>query len=132
MRISDWSSDVCSSDLHFPAGVIDDAFPIFLGESTTLRCRKNIEDCFRGAAELYAERRNHQRPVDEDREFHHRIDQGLVAKTFIAKPEVRVGRALLPTQRTRRVGRSLGQGGVSTCRFRGSPYKYKKKYKKKK
>src|SRR3546814_4370966 len=30
---------------HFPAGVIDDAFPIFLGESTTLRCRKNIEDC---------------------------------------------------------------------------------------
>src|SRR3546814_10641325 len=105
MRISDWSSDVCSSDLgsdrespgaqawrsapsnHFPAGVIDDAFPIFLGESTTLRCRKNIEDCFRGAAELYAERRNHQRPVDEDREFHHRIDQGLVAKTFIAKPD---------------------------------------------
>src|SRR3546814_19101693 len=105
MRISDWSSDVCSSDLHFPAGVIDDAFPIFLGESTTLRCRKNIEDCFRGAAELYAERRNHQRPVDEDREFHHRIDQGLVAKTFIRSEEGRVGKE-----------------SVSTCRSRWSQY----------
>src|SRR3546814_18045743 len=83
MRISDWSSDVCSSDL--------------------------IEDCFRGAAELYAERRNHQRPVDEDREFHHRIDPGLVAKTFIAKPEVGVWRALLPQQRTRRSARARDQ-----------------------
>src|SRR3546814_20402476 len=92
------------TDTLFPYTTLfrSDAFPIFLGESTTLRCRKNIEDCFRGAAELYAERRNHQRPVDEDREFHHRIDQGLVAKTFIAQPEVGVGRALLPQQRTRR------------------------------
>src|SRR3546814_19058931 len=92
------------TDTLFPYTTLfrSDAFPIFLGESTTLRCRKNIEDCFRGAAELYAERRNHQRPVDEDREFHHRIDQGLVAKTFLAKPDVGVGRALLTPQRTRR------------------------------
>src|SRR3546814_18744018 len=95
MRISDWSSDVCSSDL--------------------------IEDCFRGAAELYAERRNHQRPVDEDREFHHRIDQGLVAKTFIAKPEVGVGRALLRSEE-RRVGKEC----VSKCRCRWSTDPYKK------
>src|SRR3546814_12242004 len=126
MRISDWSSDVCSSDLcperrpapwrrrsrpsgsdrespgaqawrsapsnNFPAGVIDDAFPIFLGESTTLRCRKDIEDCFSGAAELNTERRNHQRPVDEDREFNHRTDQDTFTMTLTATPKDGRGR----------------------------------------
>src|SRR3546814_15301623 len=106
MRMSDWSSDVCSSDLHFhsePAafaylesilwpdgpqcphcGVVDNAGKL-KGKTT----RTGLWKC-------YACRK--QFPVKVGTVFEHRSEE-------------------------RRVGKEC----VSTCRYRWSPYHYKKK-----
>src|SRR3546814_14900942 len=44
MRISDWSSDVCSSDLSRQAGAIDPAFP-----RTEARTEDSLCTCHRGS-----------------------------------------------------------------------------------
>src|SRR3546814_16702750 len=100
MRISDWSSDVCSSDLssylssgaEAVAGVVDYLFAVFLGEGAALSRRDEVEHLFRGTAQLHAERRDDERPVDQDR--------------------------MRPRSEERRVGKEC----VSTCRYRWSPY----------
>src|SRR3546814_14267738 len=133
MRIRDWSSDVCSSDL-----VVNYLFAVFLGEGTALARRDEGEDLLRGAAELHAERRDDERPIDEDRMRHHRVDEGVVVETFVAEAEVREGRSLFAQQRTRGDAgapdkllkqcarrseeRRVGKECVSTCRSRWSPY----------
>src|SRR3546814_16627841 len=96
MRMSDWSSDVCSSDV-----------------------------LLRGAAELHAERRDVERPIDEDRMRPNRVAEGVVVETFVAEAEVREGRSLFAQQRTRGDAgaprseeRRVGKGCFSTCRTR--------------
>src|SRR3546814_13001669 len=101
MRISDGSSDVCTTDL--------------LGRT----------------AKLHAQRRDDQRPIDEDRMFHHRIDQLRISAIRIVESQFGKGRALLAQQGargdagaddeacqqgTRR--RSLEQFGRASCRAR--------------
>src|SRR3546814_15002407 len=71
MRISDGSSDVCTTDL--------------LGRT----------------AKLHAQRRDDQRPIDEDRMFHHRIDQLRISEIRIVESQFGKGRALLAQQGAR-------------------------------
>src|SRR3546814_19774235 len=68
MRISDGSSDVCTTDL--------------LGRT----------------AKLHAQRRDDQRPIDEDRLFHHRIDQLRISEIRIDESQFGKGRALIAKQ----------------------------------
>src|SRR3546814_17228851 len=92
MRISDWSSDVCSSDLHRRKG------------------------------------------ENNDKGQHGRHDPAPVRATMIVLPQTlgrRVGHAVVQHQRNllavRSEERREGQECVSTCRYRWSPYHYKKK-----
>src|SRR3546814_9981230 len=97
MRISDWSSDVCSSDLssylssgaEAVAGVVDHLFAVFLGEGAALSRRDEVEHLFRGTAELHTERRDDERPVDQDRMRHHCVDKGSIVEAFVAETEIR-------------------------------------------
>jgi hypothetical protein len=57
--------------------LVDDPLAIFLGELAQLG-RQQIEHGFRRTAEPHAFRRNHNRPVDENRMLHHRIEQLMV------------------------------------------------------
>src|SRR3546814_15366056 len=103
MRISDWSSDVCSSDLVEVDGV-DDAGQVRVG----------LDDAAHGGGELLAE--------------------GLGG--FLLRPLERLAAAghgpagfgwqVVADQR-RSEERRVGKECVSTCRYRWSPYHYKKK-----
>src|SRR3546814_12722794 len=99
MRISDWSSDVCSSDLR--AGVIA-AFGV--GRHLALEVadeRRNILDAAGQAGDL---EHNHAEPEEQVFAEFAFGDRGA---------EILVGRS-----EERRVGKEC----VSTCRSRGSPY----------
>src|SRR3546814_3929578 len=98
------ASSIVSIGGNAIAGVVNYLFAVFLGEGTALARRDEGEDLLRGAAELHAERRDDERPIDEDRMRHHRVDEGVVVETFVAEAEVREGRSLFAQQRTR--GRS--------------------------
>ena len=52
---------------------VDDQLAIFLAKCTALLNRKQIEHSFGWTTELDAERRDHDRPIDQDRMRHHRI-----------------------------------------------------------
>src|SRR3546814_11613816 len=100
MRISDWSSDVCSSDLPEVAElVVDKLWRQFVSEQPDAAERRRLAALFRAAG-------YEMRPL---------LAALLASEAFWA-PENR-GR-LVKRAEERRVGKE----GVSTCRLRGSPY----------
>src|SRR3546814_13332020 len=126
MRISDWSSDVCSSDLARQREEVRAEtfgrrapFGIALGQQHR---RRRIDQCVEPALPRPAcLKLGEQRLALRQR--------GRVARDHrhhVAPP----GELDLPDQRLARVRseeRRVGKGGVSTCRSRWSPYPYKKK-----
>src|SRR3546814_11513774 len=96
MRISDWSSDVCSSDLIRPAGALSSGPDIRRHLIGTIAMPLSI------------------RPINPRRDDFAAEVTGVdvaagVSKTVAAEIE-------------RSEERRLGKEGVSTCRFRWSPY----------
>src|SRR3546814_19318178 len=114
-----------SSGLDAIAIGVDDLLAVFLGESAKLTAGENVEHGFGRAAEPDPERRYDERPVDEDRMRHHRVDKRAVFEAVVVKTEVGIGRALLAEQ-VARLDRSeerrVGHECVSTRRSRWSPY----------
>src|SRR3546814_12941654 len=110
MRISDWSSDVCSSDLHQAR-----LSPRFRAHSPPFP-----RDCVAEHAG--------SPPASPEHAADHAHVSGPRRRT-------RQGRdrreARSRSSRSRSEERRGGKEGVSTCRFRGSPYHKKKKTKKK-
>src|SRR3546814_18514174 len=96
MRISDWSSDVCSSDLRYFTEMLERPETAFLGLRGLLVQAQREGDIPR-AIEL-AERANRQRPGTR-----------WVLET------------LFDLQTRRSEERRVGQECVSTCRSRGAP-----------
>src|SRR3546814_7643130 len=92
MRISDWSSDVCSSDLLF----------------AELVGRRRVR--FDLLIQLY---------VDDERTPIERVARWEVPERKVGDVEIATGAAALDDRsEERRVGKEC----VSTCRYRGSPY----------
>src|SRR3546814_11556673 len=113
MRISDWSSDVCSSDLQtttIRADLVgeDDAAEIAFVKAPELELEVDEADADRG------EHARHE-VVDADR---HVLD---VVKLVLAAP-VEAGDMLLGDERVRSEERRVGKEWGSTCRSRWSPY----------
>src|SRR3546814_15782036 len=102
MRISDWSSDVCSSDLHRGSNVSAGAA---------------IADI---VAALVVDR------LAADPDGPHRAVGCLRLELEFDDPSALLNGALLLLPGTRRISRSeerrVGKEGVSTCRSRWSPY----------
>src|SRR3546814_15715750 len=105
MRISDWSSDVCSSDLHATAA------------------QSPSQASFEPGAPLAFESREHRLAAVEARH------DGLIPRmdhrprTAHREDAVRVGVCMDQRSEEQRVGKEC----VSTCRSRGSAYHYKNK-----
>src|SRR3546814_15876943 len=99
MRISDWSSDVCSSDLRERPGMffLPDVLP---GE--------------RGGQALRAEK--------ADRLLGWKRLQRDVGHPYRSKPVLPARRALNPPRASRSEERRVGKECVSTCRSRWQPY----------
>src|SRR3546814_16477836 len=114
MRISDWSSDVCSSDLTVPARKLYDLVRN-LPEGAEVRLdfdeTKALLRCGRSRITL---------PVKPANEFPQLDDRGLETAVTFELPEGELKRS-----EERRVGKEC----VSTCRSRWSPYHSKKKKK---
>src|SRR3546814_20495335 len=107
MRISDWSSDVCSSDLIGPAPPIDD--DAFLHHpAAPPQQRPPDGDETAGEDEIHQRQRD-QRREDEDEEDTH-VPLALFSNPFVSSEVER--------SEERRVGNEC----VSTCRSRLSPY----------
>src|SRR3546814_13182713 len=106
MRISDWSSDVCSSDLH--------------GE----RREGGLAEEMRGDA--FVALGISRRPIVEP---HPRVVQRdkilAIARQMLVA--ARAGTAARKADDDRSEERRVGKECVSTCRSRWSPYPYKKK-----
>src|SRR3546814_19524485 len=110
MRISDWSSDVCSSDLIQPALHRDEAQRVDhmrLGDRDNAECR-----LLRAQAQWL---RNGL--------AHHFTCKADIEATPPAQEVARIEAARQPRSEERRVGDEC----VSTCRSRWSPDLYKKK-----
>src|SRR3546814_17738217 len=101
MRISDWSSDVCSSDLHDIIRGALDRSPLYSGqiEGTGQRYCPSIED----KVVRFAEKDSHQ---------------------IFVEPEGLGVSAIYPNgiSTSRSEERRVGTECVSTCRSRWSPY----------
>src|SRR3546814_15117347 len=111
MRISDWSSDVCSSDLGQPQFLLRP----FEHEAGQLLA-EGVVDLLQGVAgdgEGFRER-----PAHAD---------GLGA---LSRKDESHGHGRLLREYGRSAERRVGKECVSTCRYRWSPYNYKKKTKK--
>src|SRR3546814_21047090 len=98
MRISDWSSDVCSSDL--PGDLLAQLDPgDALGFPRRLQRRKLFLERADGAAEL------------------------VIARIGLGQPGFRLGElGVQPVAQIRSEERRVGNTCVSTCRSRWSPY----------
>src|SRR3546814_17530106 len=102
MRISDWSSDVCSSDLHAPRGV---------PRCSSSETRRLIQ---RGELAEAA------RLLDRSHEM-----TGIVLDEAGSKQsslQVAVDANLCTPPKDRSEERRVGKECVSTCRYRGTPY----------
>src|SRR3546814_13039774 len=118
MRISDWSSDVCSSDLHkvvsvaaiFGLDVIlrhrETAFWIFIACTLALMVPKSFYDTYANA--FFAEKDLHMNLFGGRLEATGIQTFGQIFETFF----------LISRSEERRVGK----GCVSTCRSRWAPY----------
>src|SRR3546814_12230740 len=109
MRISDWSSDVCSSDLAM-------RYKLFLAAGTTpvrsQRGMRNSGHLYTPSGGIYTQEKLHVTPAE--REY-----WGIVPGEGIRVFETPIGRiAIVIRSEERRVGKEC----VSTCRFGWSPY----------
>src|SRR3546814_11399410 len=102
MRISDWSSDVCSSDLE-SSGYYADSYWLAYNNQT-FNGKPNIE-----------------MRIDAEQEAVRELVP--IAKTIADGNKVSYKMATYRRSEERRVGKAC----VSTCRSRWSPYHYKKK-----
>src|SRR3546814_15046428 len=109
MRISDWSSDVCSSDLVRPCPVTMENFHVPGVRSRTVENLGGPAD----PAHLFSAQRIFDVGEPLSRKLECVIDLRLTAGRGHERSE------------ERRVGKEC----VSTCRSRWSPYHYKKKHK---
>src|SRR3546814_15858349 len=103
MRISDWSSDVCSSDLVLAAGLRD-----------------------RGIDYLHLRSLGTPKAGREAARKGRIAEMRAIYEEQLATPEA----ALAMEQALRSEERRVGKECVSTCRSRWSPYHDKKKYRK--
>src|SRR3546814_3946262 len=94
MRISDWSSDVCSSDLHVQVVFIDVGVADEIGEPAWRVARQATDQAQQGGAFCQVEWRAQAQVVGTDVEG----------------------------QGDRSEERRVGKECVSTCRYRWSPY----------
>src|SRR3546814_12980718 len=102
MRISDWSSDVCSSDLYDRGSEER--------QDQTPACGGLADDDHCG------QRRAHDScEIGDHAQKHHRA-AGIIGKQFAQ-----------PASKARSEERRVGKECVSTCRSRWSPYHSKKK-----
>src|SRR3546814_11106487 len=109
MRISDWSSDVCSSDLYEVRSA-KDAF-------SSIPKRKISDEMLELAEHIIKTKRGSFDPAKYDDRY-----EEALADLVKAKLE---GRELKP-RKARSEERRVGKGGVRTGRSRWSPYTYKK------
>src|SRR3546814_13593856 len=116
MRISDWSSDVCSSDL-----------PVFREISNARHTSLMLSPSRRRATKR-------RRSSITELSFHGINTSGLQLQAEVLPmcPVQNVtylsGRSLYPRLRSPRPEeRRVGKASVSSCRYRGSPYHYKQK-----
>src|SRR3546814_20905173 len=100
MRISDWSSDVCSSDLEVLDNAMDEAVA---GHATRI--------------EVTLEPGNRLTTIDNGR--------GIPVDPHPKYPDKSALEVIMTTLRSEE--RRVGKECVSTCRYRGSPYHSKKK-----
>src|SRR3546814_12156793 len=108
MRISDWSSDVCSSDLGLGRGNLLGHVQVQHGAAGVLALQLVLQ--LQGLEGVVGEADRQLRGV------------GVVRRLGRTRLEA-VGEALAVRSEERRVGK----GCVSTCSTRGSAYHYKKK-----
>src|SRR3546814_14427114 len=110
MRISDWSSDVCSSDLEFARPVVISGFePLDVMQSILMLVRQINA----GRAEV---ENQYQRAVSRHGNI---AAKALVAEVFELRRRFEWrGLGPVPRSEERRVGKEC----VSTCRSRWSPY----------
>src|SRR3546814_13072370 len=107
MRISDWSSDVCSSDLDQPAGRQDGiAAVVRLAGMRRLALHAGLEE----AAALVAVDDAHVGRLADD----HHLRRRKVLRNVVDHPADTGAADLLVSTEDRRVG----TGGVRTCRVR--------------
>ena len=66
-------------------GAIDHHLAILLAKFAALRCGQQIEDCLGWTAELDAQRRDNDRPVDQNRVCHHRIEKLVVGDAGVVE-----------------------------------------------
>src|SRR3546814_18019597 len=124
MRISDWSSDVCSSDLGIIAGRPDSASrqPIAQGRDVVagVRCRGDefIARALVRIGQCPKHRRARAGAAEGDGRPRQAIECGSEPRGVIVAERPR---------RHRSEERRGGKEGVSTCRSRWSPDKSKKK-----
>src|SRR3546814_18379761 len=102
MRISDWSSDVCSSDLSFDYQRRGNAVGLLSGPPS--------RETLRAAIQQYA------------------VAAMFVIAAGLWLPFIGLEIAQAIDWQTRSEERRVGKECVSTCRSRGSPYHSKKKY----
>src|SRR3546814_13930036 len=104
MRISDWSSDVCSSDLTFQAG-----------ETGILHIHATFDDFLDGSEthtiSVYAPTGFSILTIDEP---------GLPSGVTLS--DSGAGYAIFNVETLRSAERRVGKECVSTCRYRWSPY----------
>src|SRR3546814_17096797 len=118
MRISDWSSDVCSSDLVFPLIVI--LFGHALLE--ILHALGNIAHQARKAATTQQQNRHHgeYQQMDRAKTTH---DSSPKRRSYLgSRPASGNGRDCPPKAAGRSEERRVGKACVRTCRSRGAPY----------
>src|SRR3546814_13939989 len=106
MRISDWSSDVCSSDL----GPVSRSLGGDRGEAVQILANRRDEQCF--TVEVIGSERLRQLRQAVAVELRHRFDAARTVGCF------EQGRAERQRSEERRVGKEC----VSTCRSRWWPY----------
>src|SRR3546814_20137704 len=112
MRISDWSSDVCSSDLQKAVLGLADSANNFTGQVPQLQARLD---------ELVRAMSGSGSPSSQ---VYYALRQVVLSGTMARRvTEIRAGGA------GRSEGRRVGKESVSTCRFRWLPYHYNKKKK---
>src|SRR3546814_15926085 len=102
MRISDWSSDVCSSDLARWAGAVPPGFVFTIKATRFCTNRKILADAGESIQRF--------------------LGQGL---TELGEKLGPILWQFMPTKRSEE--RRVGKEGVSTCRSRGEPDHVKKK-----
>src|SRR3546814_15498355 len=134
MRISDWSSDVCSSDLRRVALILARLSDIQIAGNWANSPRASLQDIFRPwfpqtGATIDQRIRTLDHLMEHAPEvtfalFDHMTDTGLDHASYIARPKWRdddagAGHgATRNRSEERRVGKECG----STCRSRWSPY----------